>query len=65
MDEPSSGLDPASRKNLWKAVKSAKQDRTIVLTSTVFAPGKFRFLVYKFQTYERFTSKSSYFHLPS
>jgi ABC-type multidrug transport system ATPase subunit len=36
MDEPSSGLDPASRKNLWKAVKSAKQDRTIILTSTVF-----------------------------
>ncbi|CAD6251450.1 unnamed protein product [Miscanthus lutarioriparius] len=33
MDEPSSGLDPASRKNLWKAVKSAKQDRTIILTT--------------------------------
>ncbi|PAN04686.2 hypothetical protein PAHAL_1G084200 [Panicum hallii] len=35
MDEPSSGLDPASRKDLWKAVKSAKQKRTIILTSTV------------------------------
>jgi ABC-type sugar transport system ATPase subunit len=35
MDEPSSGLDPASRKDLWKAVKSAKQERTIILTSTV------------------------------
>lgn len=36
MDEPSSGLDPKSRKDLWKAVKSAKQDRTIILTSTIF-----------------------------
>jgi energy-coupling factor transporter ATP-binding protein EcfA2 len=35
MDEPSSGLDPASRKDLWNAVKSAKQDRAIILTSTV------------------------------
>ncbi|KAF7078902.1 hypothetical protein CFC21_083251 [Triticum aestivum] len=33
MDEPSSGLDPASRKDLWKAVKSAKQDRAIILTT--------------------------------
>ncbi|XP_052143913.1 ABC transporter A family member 8-like [Oryza glaberrima] len=33
MDEPSSGLDPASRKDLWNAVKSAKQDRTIILTT--------------------------------
>uniref|UniRef100_A0A0E0CHR9 ABC transporter domain-containing protein n=1 Tax=Oryza meridionalis TaxID=40149 RepID=A0A0E0CHR9_9ORYZ len=34
MDEPSSGLDPASRKDLWNAVKSAKQDRAIILTIT-------------------------------
>ncbi|XP_062224626.1 ABC transporter A family member 8-like [Phragmites australis] len=33
MDEPSSGLDPASRKALWNAVKSAKQDRAIILTT--------------------------------
>ncbi|RCV04910.1 hypothetical protein SETIT_1G039400v2 [Setaria italica] len=33
MDEPSSGLDPASRKDLWKAVKSAKQERSIILTT--------------------------------
>uniref|UniRef100_I1NWF4 ATPase AAA-type core domain-containing protein n=1 Tax=Oryza glaberrima TaxID=4538 RepID=I1NWF4_ORYGL len=33
MDEPSSGLDPASRKDLWNAVKSAKQDRAIILTT--------------------------------
>lgn len=33
MDEPSTGLDPASRKNLWNVVKRAKQDRAIILTS--------------------------------
>uniref|UniRef100_A0A0D9YL55 ABC transporter domain-containing protein n=1 Tax=Oryza glumipatula TaxID=40148 RepID=A0A0D9YL55_9ORYZ len=33
MDEPSSGLDPASRKDLWNAVKSAKQDRARILTT--------------------------------
>lgn len=35
MDEPSTGLDPASRKSLWDAVKQAKRDRAIVLTSNV------------------------------
>uniref|UniRef100_A0A2P2MFL1 ABC transporter family protein n=1 Tax=Rhizophora mucronata TaxID=61149 RepID=A0A2P2MFL1_RHIMU len=33
MDEPSTGLDPASRSNLWTVVKRAKRDRAIVLTS--------------------------------
>uniref|UniRef100_A0A453SBP0 ABC transporter domain-containing protein n=1 Tax=Aegilops tauschii subsp. strangulata TaxID=200361 RepID=A0A453SBP0_AEGTS len=33
MDEPSTGLDPASRKSLWTAVKQAKQDRAIILTT--------------------------------
>ncbi|KAM1080974.1 hypothetical protein EV1_015435 [Malus domestica] len=33
MDEPSTGLDPASRNNLWTAVKRAKQDRAIILTT--------------------------------
>ncbi|TVT99243.1 hypothetical protein EJB05_55419 [Eragrostis curvula] len=33
MDEPSSGLDPASRKALWNAVKAAKQSRAIMLTT--------------------------------
>ncbi|KAF9667754.1 hypothetical protein SADUNF_Sadunf15G0056300 [Salix dunnii] len=33
MDEPSTGLDPASRNNLWKVVKRAKQDRAIILTT--------------------------------
>lgn len=33
MDEPSTGLDPASRKNLWSAVKQAKQNRAIILTT--------------------------------
>lgn len=33
MDEPSTGLDPASRNNLWNVVKQAKQDRAIILTT--------------------------------
>ncbi|VAI31824.1 unnamed protein product [Triticum turgidum subsp. durum] len=33
MDEPSTGLDPASRNNLWNIVKEAKRNRAIVLTS--------------------------------
>ncbi|XP_050936141.1 ABC transporter A family member 7-like isoform X2 [Cucumis melo] len=33
MDEPSTGLDPASRKTLWNAVKRGKQDRAIILTT--------------------------------
>ncbi|XP_068306286.1 ABC transporter A family member 10-like [Pyrus communis] len=33
MDEPSTGLDPASRNHLWNVIKSAKQDRAIILTT--------------------------------
>lgn len=33
MDEPSTGLDPASRSNLWDVVRQAKQDRAIILTT--------------------------------
>ncbi|XLU57881.1 hypothetical protein S245_052529 [Arachis hypogaea] len=33
MDEPSTGLDPASRNNLWNVVRRAKQDRAIILTT--------------------------------
>ncbi|XP_021892087.1 ABC transporter A family member 7-like, partial [Carica papaya] len=33
MDEPSTGLDPASRNKLWDVVKRAKQDRAIILTT--------------------------------
>lgn len=33
MDEPSTGLDPASRKTLWDVVKKAKKDSCIILTS--------------------------------
>jgi len=33
MDEPSTGLDPASRNNLWNVVREAKRDRAIILTS--------------------------------
>uniref|UniRef100_A0ACD5ZUL1 Uncharacterized protein n=1 Tax=Avena sativa TaxID=4498 RepID=A0ACD5ZUL1_AVESA len=33
MDEPSTGLDPASRNNLWSVVKEAKKNRAIILTT--------------------------------
>ncbi|XP_027186037.2 putative ubiquitin carboxyl-terminal hydrolase 11 [Cicer arietinum] len=33
MDEPSIGLDPASRKCSWNVIKLAKQDRAIILTT--------------------------------
>jgi ABC-type multidrug transport system ATPase subunit len=33
MDEPSTGLDPASRNNLWNVMKEAKKNRAIILTS--------------------------------
>ncbi|KAJ1438951.1 P-loop containing nucleoside triphosphate hydrolase [Sesbania bispinosa] len=33
MDEPSTGLDPASRKSLWNVIKLAKRDRAIILTT--------------------------------
>ncbi|KAJ4769649.1 Abc transporter a family member 7 [Rhynchospora pubera] len=33
MDEPSTGLDPASRNNLWNVVKRAKEGRAIILTT--------------------------------
>ncbi|KAK7292227.1 hypothetical protein RIF29_08003 [Crotalaria pallida] len=33
MDEPSTGLDPASRNSLWNVLKRAKQDRAIILTT--------------------------------
>ncbi|XP_026378920.1 ABC transporter A family member 7-like [Papaver somniferum] len=33
MDEPSTGLDPASRNNLWNVVKRAKESRAIILTT--------------------------------
>ncbi|KAG2329701.1 hypothetical protein Bca52824_000881 [Brassica carinata] len=33
MDEPSTGLDPASRMNLWTAIKRAKRHTAIILTT--------------------------------
>ncbi|KAG5537221.1 hypothetical protein RHGRI_024609 [Rhododendron griersonianum] len=33
MDEPSTGLDPASRNELWKVVMRAKRNRVIILTT--------------------------------
>ncbi|KAJ3687005.1 hypothetical protein LUZ61_016169 [Rhynchospora tenuis] len=33
LDEPSTGLDPASRQFLWNAITQAKRDRAIILTT--------------------------------
>ena len=33
LDEPSTGLDPASRRNLWGVVAEAKKNRAIILTT--------------------------------
>ncbi|KAK4485770.1 hypothetical protein RD792_008416 [Penstemon davidsonii] len=33
LDEPSTGLDPASRNKLWEVILEAKKDRTIILTT--------------------------------
>ncbi|XP_072983429.1 ABC transporter A family member 7-like [Typha latifolia] len=33
MDEPSTGLDPATRKLMWQIVERAKQNRAIILTT--------------------------------
>ncbi|CAH2043965.1 unnamed protein product [Thlaspi arvense] len=33
MDEPSTGLDPASRNNLWTVIQRAKQNTAIILTT--------------------------------
>lgn len=33
LDEPSTGLDPASRQTLWRVVKEAKPNRGIILTT--------------------------------
>ena len=33
LDEPSTGLDPASRRNLWDVVMEAKSDKAIILTT--------------------------------
>ncbi|KAI3974934.1 hypothetical protein MKX01_005045 [Papaver californicum] len=33
MDEPSTGLDPSSRNNLWSVVKRFKENRAIILTT--------------------------------
>ncbi len=33
LDEPSTGLDPASRRSLWEAIKEAKKTKAIILTS--------------------------------
>jgi ABC-type transporter Mla maintaining outer membrane lipid asymmetry ATPase subunit MlaF len=48
MDEPSTGLDPASRYNLWNVVKESKQNRAIILTSMFLIPFSVDLLTYLF-----------------
>ena len=33
MDEPSTGLDPASRRQLWDVISKAKRDKSVILTT--------------------------------
>ena len=33
LDEPTTGLDPAARRELWKTLKSARQGRLIILST--------------------------------
>ena len=33
MDEPSTGLDPSARQNLWRVIKEARVGRAIILTT--------------------------------
>ncbi|KAG8366123.1 hypothetical protein BUALT_Bualt17G0043100 [Buddleja alternifolia] len=33
LDEPSTGLDPATRNKLWEVLQNAKKDKTIILTT--------------------------------
>jgi ABC-type multidrug transport system ATPase subunit len=33
LDEPSTGLDPAARRNLWQVVRDAKAGKAIILTT--------------------------------
>lgn len=51
MDEPSTGLDPASRNMLWNVVKQAKQNRAIILTSNYSAPLLTNYWILYFRTF--------------
>ena len=33
LDEPSSGMDPSSRRDTWNILKKLKKDRIIILTT--------------------------------
>ncbi|KAJ8467083.1 hypothetical protein OPV22_029635 [Ensete ventricosum] len=41
LDEPTTGLDPDSRNYLWHAIKLAKRDRTIILTTHLMDEAEF------------------------
>ena len=33
LDEPTSGMDPASRRQTWNVLRAAKQDKILILTT--------------------------------
>jgi ABC-type multidrug transport system ATPase subunit len=33
LDEPTTGMDPISRRHVWDVIEAAKQDRAVVLTT--------------------------------
>ena len=33
LDEPSSGLDPAARREMWTLIRRLKEDRTVLMTT--------------------------------
>ena len=41
MDEPSTGLDPASRHRLWNVVQESKSNKTIILTTHSMEEGEY------------------------
>lgn len=33
MDEPTTGMDPVSRRNIWELIQELKKDKVIILTT--------------------------------
>jgi ABC-type multidrug transport system ATPase subunit len=63
-DEPSSGLDPTSRRNLWEVIDYYKQGRSIILTthsmevpfslfSHIYFPPGSRYIMYTYWNYSQ------------
>ena len=33
MDEPTTGMDPKTRRNIWKMIKELKKNKSVILTT--------------------------------